>query len=83
MSSPFLPGGIYCKGQRLGNNDRKPFSPKRSFALPDILQSCIFHIHFMEHLILNLFPSKGLESDIFLMPLCKCFIVVVKVVLYW
>lgn len=30
---------------------------------PDILQSCIFHIHFMEHLIWNLFPPRGFQCS--------------------
>lgn len=68
-SSQPLPGGIYCKGQRLGNNNRRQFSFKRSFSSPDILQSYTFHIHFMEHFIWvsnrNLSPPEGLKSDYF------------------
>lgn len=69
------PRGICDKGQRLGNNNNMPFFFKRSFALPDILQSCIFHIHFMEHLIWNLFPPRGFESVLFFnapLPLLFC-----------
>lgn len=42
---------------------------------PDILQSCIFHIHFMEHLIWNLFPPRGFQSVLFFnapLPLLFC-----------
>lgn len=60
-----LPCSICDKGQRLGNNNKTTFFSKRSVAVSDILQSCIFHIHFTEHLIWNLFPPSGFESVLF------------------
>lgn len=52
---------------------------RKSVASPDFLKSCIFHIHFMEHLIWNL-PGV---FRVFFSPvlLCHCSFVIVKVLL--
>lgn len=60
-----LPCSICDEGQRLGNNNKTTFFSKRSVAMSDIPQSCIFHIHFTEHLIWNLLPPSGFESVLF------------------
>lgn len=65
----YLPCGICNKGQGLGNNN-KTFFFKKSF-----LQSGIFHIHFMEHLICSPFPPRSFESVLFFnapLPLLFC-----------
>lgn len=62
-------------GQKLENNNNTPFFFKISFTLPDILQSCIFHIHFMEHLIWTLSPLRGFERVLFFnapLPMLLC-----------
>lgn len=53
---------------------------KRSCALPDTLRSCIFHIHFMEHLILEPLSSQGLWECSFLHCSSAAALVVRKVV---
>lgn len=60
-----LPCSVWDKGQTPGNNNHTTFFSQRSVAVSDILQSCIFHIHFTEHLIWNLFPPSGFKIVLF------------------